>query len=277
MRDISDFTDEHGFIGHKEWSDELQEYVLTDFGDSAQRTFSEYIFVSNNITFLREFHNRILVLISTSSGEYLRHWDPKEWTGRPGSMSRDNFTPILLTMFLYSLDEWMWKTIKTLFKRGGFLWNRVDISGKKKPWYIPPDWIGFANIGVILRWLAKNGDTTGRVISFPFIMCCDLFILAQSVIQVFLSHFVEKPGKWFTSNDLNLSLHYVAITPKWPTLFTWLGLRIYRHRKAAGDDNKRYKTRYTILSAWRSYFRNEKKHPPMHIVGEKALKELQGL
>jgi hypothetical protein len=204
--------------------------------------------------------------------EIKRHWDSKNWPGQPGSMSRDNFTPPLLASMLYGspyADLLIWFVIK----RFGFMWNRVDIGGNKKPWWHLVDWVGMRNVNSIIRHIAMF-DVVFKIVLFPIVTILDLFFLFQCVIQVLRSR-KEQPGKWSTSDDKNLCLECLYMDRTFNTPASLLGKMIYRKRLPAGDDFGRYPMKgFGPYSAWVSYFRHEIKAPPLDVHGAKHLKNI---
>ena len=253
MKYLENYTDHEGFIGHHD-----KHGSLTDFGDSTQRTFSAVFLSHPKYSYVFD----LVSLISKDEDdkyEPVRHWNKKKWFGQRGSMSRDNFTPLLIVCCTYGLF-WADSFMRTIFKRGGFLWNTVDIAGKKKPWYIPPDWIGCRNIATYLRYKMLDSFVITALFYVP-LMLLDIPFFLQCVLQVVKSFF-EKPGKWNTTDDLNLGLECLYIRDNFPTPVSYLGELIYFFRRPAGDDNGRYDLPGPY-SAWKSYFRHPTA-PPMY-------------
>ena len=269
-RNIEDFIDGYGFILHKD-----RDGNLTDAGDSTQRTATVLLLNEDDVPKL--VHLIDFVKLVFRPGEPVRHWAPGEWTGKPGSMSRDNFSPVLVLLAStkplkpYTGVD-LWTVVRVLFWRGGFLWNTVDIAGDKKPWYIIPDWIGFRNIATIIRGLCYT-KSKAFILLYPLLIVLDLAIFIQSVIQVVQSWF-EGPKKWKTSNDLNLAVDTIYTQRNLPTPLSVLGRLIYRHRRNAGDNNGRFKNMPGPYSAFASYYRDPKRHPPIHEVCKKSLMKI---
>lgn len=269
---ISEFIDQHGFVLHKSKNGKLD-----DAGDSTQRTFSLLFFKlteclnDDDRTVVRysSYASTCLDLITLPSGEIKRHWDDSAWPGRPGSMSRDNLTPIILVLAL-SNPRRLASLSFILFCRLGFLWNNTDISGKKKPWYVPNDWIGTRNIATILRGFMIHYPLFR--IFYPLLFILDFPMLMQAIFQVVHSWYESPKKGWHTSDDLNLSLEIIFTMDHLPTVTSYWARQIYSERSPAGDENGYYDLPGPF-SAWASYFRKPTA-PPMHLIGELELNRI---
>ena len=287
-KDMADFTDEFGFIGHIDGDGKLE------FGDGTQRTFSFWIFtyLSMGPEIAYALFKRIeaqLDMVILKSGEPKRHWDASEWPGRPGSMTVDNLMPILVSCVLWGHWREFYAIVWALVKRVGFLWNTHNIGGQKKSEYFLQrikeghffssktwanfpvvDWIGIRGIAVILRGMAK--EMGYRWLFWPILVVLDLHLLIQATFIVVNSYLFERPGKWNTTNDLNLFHEMMLCKELLDTPTSKLARLIYSDRNQAGDD----KGRYTVpgpYSAWKSYFRHDGA-PPLDEYGKDVLMKL---
>ena len=239
MKNLDDYRDSQNFIIH----------LPDDSGDATQRTFAEVVlrFGGPRHIPVREVRKRLDLIYSRDRMEFRRYWKTSHWGGKWGTMSRDNFTSIWLTLILYNLVE----EYPLPKERFGFLTNYKDL-GKDRFTNVIPDHIGPANLGFKYR---------GAFLKILGIS--DIPVLIQATIQVLISWTWEKPGRWKTSNDLNLRLHLDARNAMGHSWASRLADLIYYLRRPAGDDHKRFEHLNGPDSAWHSYFR-WRSAPPMY-------------
>ena len=256
-KDLSEYVDEYGFIGH------FENDVLCDFGDSAQRTFTYYLEKFDSEPDSR-FENALFVeeklkLIELKDGEYVRHPEPIYWSGRPGTMSRDQLVPIICCLALYSkynfhLEQRKKRLALNLLKRFGFCWNTKHI-GQTSGWKIP-DWIGFSLISLFLS------SSRLKYLFMTVYLFLDFFFVLNAIALV-ITTLLKKDEYGIDLNFINLS--YTLCQRFSP--FAWLARKIYVwFRPQPGLANfPREKIGIPAWNAYNLYF-IEDKTPPMQYV-----------
>lgn len=225
------FTDPKGYIVH------FNDKGETDAGDSAQRTFShalctfkdhQYWEVVNLISLIRS--------VNDYKAEYYRHWDSTMWWGRPGTMSRDNFKPIMWAAAMVGYRD----PIRDIKANKYFTWNKLPIwptneSKEKTPDFVLPTIVWGAQIRserkkTLLLYLCDLVDLIGTLILCvksqfkPNETSSDLNQLNEIIFKVrtgdtFISVLSRYTYKWFRRRP-------TSSLPKWNNKF-WVILNVY--------------------------------------------------
>lgn len=264
-KDLKEYFDQHGFIGH------LENGELTDFGDSAARVFTYWLEKYDSDPdnrYLNAIHvNELMGLIELDSGEYVRHWDRTRWSGQTGTMSRDQFVPLICCMALYSpyLDALRRRKNRlawTLFKRFGFCFNIKKIGQTEKTKLVG-DWIGFSLIGLFIRssWA-----------SVPFFWICwtfDLLFILNSMALVLTAFYDSEE----TGIDLNfMNVAYTQSQYFAPLNYVAKLIYIALRPQPALPGQPRERVGFPALNAYRLYYWWDQ-CPPMFEVMQGWLKK----
>ncbi len=255
---LDDYIDKRGFICHL-----TEGRYPTDCGDSAQRMgmvhIAEY-FLSKRLLKI----NATATLMSLQSpdkldGEWVRYWDHTKWAGKRHHMSLDQMRPLFWLMVLDHQNGFLKRTLWSIFKRYGFLWNTTlnnsaNISNT-------PDFIGLYFISFLIRG-------SGHRWLWPVLMVVDLPLIANSMIRVIVSHI--KPDN--VGDDLNHILDLICCRVCMPTPSSWIARLIYRYgRGRAGVNRKSRLKGFGPQTALDHYFRSDNA-PPINEIYEPILK-----
>jgi hypothetical protein len=222
MKNISDFMDEDGFIGHK-WIGGTQRL---EFGDGSQR------FGMND---LMEFSIHSFEMSAPIvAGFYERHWmitqgeEPVRhpvqiphpgvesrpiWWSDSGTMSRDGWLPQVAMFHAIGDLERLKEMASQLKSRFFFLWNTKEIWSTEFKVIPIPDWSGLNLIGLLYRlqlprWAREIADS---------------WLILEALARV-LSSFVA-PGH--TSADLTFFTSMKTREIQSPTITFWIAMWIY--------------------------------------------------
>jgi len=245
MKDIKKYTDQRGYLGHIDSNGNLE------FGDSSARTsFKE---IANYLSGKPASKIYIMHLISRlrlNSGEYTRHWNGAMWSGKPGTMSRDNFLPLVVLMGFFDCKALLKSSLWTLIKRGFFLWNTKAIGQQNDNWKIP-DHGGFTLLIAYLRSFKSR-------FSYPILLLVDLVLLLNVIIRVIISR-IDSDN---VGDDLNLTLLLIQGSEIMPTPLLTLAKYIYKKFRL-----KAYVKCYghPIHTAFAWYFRHDGA-PPIDVL-----------
>lgn len=282
MKQLSDYTDRHGFIAHRitnpdgKWADNLEG------GDSAQRTFTkdiaDYVRIINQVSKLnREFELRHqaldivrrvqMIRRETKEGkrgnyakkvQYVRHWDELNWPGDLWAGSRDNFIPVLMAMCLFApynlqLSAFMEEILDEVKGRYGILWNYKHIWPKFTDEPKIPDGIWPWNLaqyrtrGLRLGWWRR-----------AWLYLWDWDTVFNSIRLVWKSKKDQHP----TSDDLNHQNRLVFKQLLYPTWVVKLAKWIYTKRAQSGPRGEERINDYGPKTAFLHYY-NGPNDPPM--------------
>lgn len=170
--EMQKYMDPDGYIGH--WDERLGRL---EFGDNGQRYgmyhFAQVLKGKHNSKSLRLVEMKVYQL-RWADGEWVRHPDSNMWYGRSGTMSRDNFKPlIILSGYLSSQVKWLMFT--DLIKRAGFFWNTKAIWSDTKKVPPIPDLAGPTEWGNFIRAFGVSSPWT--LLLWPVLLFTDLFML----------------------------------------------------------------------------------------------------
>lgn len=272
MRELKDYQDEFGFIGHR---DSRRPNGL-EFGDGTQRLGTWYVAQylkhpqndSLHIENSKKLAEQLRLITRWTlqkkqtelTPQWVRHWDERFWEGQLWIGSRDNFEPIFRAAIIYSkynyevlaFAELMLKELK---KRKGLLWNYKHIW--PKPEYEPklPDFI--------LYWDLKAMELRFKKPWYRhfFLWFLDLDTLINSIIRVVKSRIDQHS----TSDDLNHQLRLAFQQGIDWTFTAFLARLIYRLRGRSGPRGGKKLNGPGTWTAWLHYY-NETRDPPMPYV-----------
>jgi len=289
MKNLSDYTDMHGFIGQK-----LRDGSL-EFGDAGQRTPTDSLntFVDIEASNLSPQNNELahkrhaaaiqtkITRIQKTTGDsrgkvivqLVRHWDHSKWYGQLWCGSRDNTETWFMLMGLYGninliLGLKIKRLLNNLTARHGRLWNYKRIA--PGPFDEPklPDFILPWDLAMYkIRCLSKCGWFK----PWNWLLLCiyDLDTVANSLIRVFKSY--TEPDE--TNSDLNHinRLVFKQIIYNNPTV--WLAKWIYKlfRRNPIPIGGKRMQG-YVPLNVFKHQYRKWD-DPPMDVVCEPMIRK----
>jgi hypothetical protein len=264
MKNIADFTDTKGFIGHKH-----QTWGL-EFGDGCQRTGTYYIklFIEEpdrriiNAHKLYDIMDSISRLTSDSDGrmkkQYVRHWDSQYWPGQLWTMSRDNLDPMLMACVLFSPHNNQLKAttdelLGLLWKRKGFLWNYKHIWPKGPDEPKLPDW--YFLLLTLLMYTVRHKK---KWYLYPLVWVTDVQQIFMSLIRLYMSwkHPID------TSDDLNHQNKLVFNQLIFNNPINWIAKLLYKLRLRSGPDKNHRLEGYGPYTAYLQYYSNQNA-PPM--------------
>lgn len=157
--------------------------------------------------------------------------DDEHWPGQTGTMTRDNFTPLLIGVILFELRTTFEAMHTTLWSRFGFFWDKKDI-GQTKPSkkFFSCDFAGPSIWGIFIRGLISFSGKFWLL--WPVLWLTDLALLFSSFARVYISK--KDPDN--VGNDLNhickLFLAYeIAPTP----ISEWARWYYGKKRLVAGE------------------------------------------
>lgn len=274
MKNLKDYQDAHGFIGHKD------DQGLLEFGDGAQRLGMYYLFRYINcpgnetraltaVEFLNRYESLFL-----PTGEPVRHWDHyTNWWSKPGTMSRDQIFPLIACLAAMGLKKELISITWKLLKRGMFCWNTKHIGQHDDKWKIP-DWCGPLTWLTIIRGLLKPTDWWSVLLGLIFLVpmtLADTLLIPATLVRVIVP-------LWDWDNvgdDLNhFNLHLVNYSV-WPTITSYVCFVLYLFRPQAGPPNSyvRSQGEIGVIQAFRWYFFGDK-NPPLDDEALKTLKKV---
>jgi hypothetical protein len=251
-----EYVDSFGFINH---FDSNGNY---DSGDSTQRTFSYWLnkFDQNpDDRFINaEIVESLFSVIKLQSGEYVRS-PLSGWWNEPGTLSRDQLTPMVCCMVLYApynnnLKIRKNELIANLLRRGGFCWNTKHI-GQITGWKIP-DWMGLSLISLLMR------SGWGKLLFAPITWIFDLVFCLNSILLV-LRAFIDAEE---TGIDLNFQ-NICYTQSQFFAPFNLLAKLIYiaLRPQPALPGHARETIGHPSYNVWRCYY-YEDSAPPMDII-----------
>jgi len=255
-KNLQDFTDFQGFIGHRDPTTGKLE-----FGDSAQRTFSYFIAqFATGTPVPKDVVKAAYEAIKKPDGELVRHPDITEWYGQRGSMSRDQLIPVLIALDLYGLDKEFKELLWNLLKRGWFAWNTKRIH-ETEGWKIP-DFMGLEGLLIAFRGLGG-----------PFAWCLK-FLDRSLKLMVSLRVELSKKDADDVGDDLNLTNLLFHAALKNSTKHAEAAAAMYKaERPGAGADDEHRLEGHPVYTAFQHYYRHWYA-PPMDEVFRIPIKEI---
>lgn len=249
MKTPAHFIDQKGMVIHHDTDG-------SKGGDSLQRTGMMILFSDMDDNKKRMWTSGVWGLVNQGP-EPVRHWDSRYWPGRPGTMSRDNLTPIYCCFLALGMKTHYENLLWRLLARGGFLWNTKHIGQEDNAWKIP-DWIG---VMLPLLWLRKTW--AGWVLSY----FSDFYLFILVMIR-----FYKAKKDWDdVGDDLNLTVVAEACRLIKPSWFTLKILKLYHNsRPVAGPPTNRDDK--GLYQAFRWYFAPEIA-PPLDVLVIEHLKK----
>lgn len=256
IKELREFKDENGFIGHKTGREgELE------FGDSAQRTFMldifEYFLLVKTGSLSESFINqKISSIYLAFSEEYTRHPDTTKWWGQTGTFSADQAIPTIgISAIIKSnhLDIMFWLLLKRCF----FMWNTKKIW-ETNGWKIP-DWRPLKIIPLFIRGF-YNKSKFLKPVYWLMLLPFDFFFLLSILFNNVMAFFKRNE----TSSDLNNTVIALVNKAIAPTPFSYLARKLYILRPLAGDESFRMlnSKELGVVTAFMWYFKNQLA-PPM--------------
>lgn len=259
MKDLRDYVDEYGYIGHLEKRGGVVTDVL-EFGDGTQRLGTYWIvnYFSNPgqvYADAEKMGEQYLRVYKYETGEFVRHWDSSKWPGQPGIMSRDNAIPLMVSMGFYrdassTVKDLLGVFSDSLLSRFGFFWNTKHIGGEEKAIKIP-DVAGPSTWAALIR-------ATSAWYLYPLLWILDLKLILGALTRIVKS--------WYDPDDVGDDLNYQILHTqaylKWPTVWSWSARLFYSgFRFAAGRDKENRLDIYPPFSPWVWYYRHEECPP----------------
>lgn len=259
-----------------------------DGGDSAQRTGSYYTALAwrypaqiqvSKIAF--EMALRALE-IPNSLGKYARHWDKKHWFSQDCVMSRDNETPLKISMAVHGMKKRLFKSFLGWLSRFGFQYNTVrngvhrnkkihDASKFKHHTWLPgwklPDH-SINHLSIYIRGL----ELWPLYILLPFLDCQFVIDAYLKRLQAWSYKIAPKKLHWFhrkvtkSGDDINYILELLfAERHKTTPLVKW-AIAVYKkrpHMQTFGREPKlvNYITTSGPQSAIQYYFSDGREMP----------------
>lgn len=212
------FIDQKGMVIHHDFDE-------SKGGDSLQRTGMMILFADMDIEKKRDWTVGVWGLVNTGP-EPVRHWDSRYWPGKPGTMSRDNLTPIFCCFLVLGLKNSVSNLMWRIAARGGFLWNTKHIGQHTDDWKVP-DWIG-----LMLPLLVLRASRFGWGLSY----LSDIYLAILVAIRMF-----KAKQDWDdVGDDLNLTVVAETCRVIKPSFFTTKILSWYHHKRPeAGPATRR--------------------------------------
>lgn len=260
MKDLYDKVYPNG----RRWNDHIDSYDFItqrggDGGDSAQRLgmYALGWAIKHAARPDDEVHTDLrykLEQLELPSGEWVRHPNHAMWYGQPGTMSRDNFLPLMVLMGLLGATDTLKRVFINLFvKRLGFMWNTKHIW-ETDGWKIP-DHVMPSGAAVFMR--ACNSKWF-----YPILVMCDLWLYLNSFVRVVKSRVFDPDD---VSDDLNLIIQMLWAKYRLPTFISKWATRYYvKERGKAGKNFDQLLMGFGPQTALDWYFREETGAPPMN-------------
>lgn len=296
MKNLADFLDQMGFIGH------LDDKGALEFGDGTQRKFMQLLFKYYvGELDLNEFKKRVKFYwkeILLPSGEPARHWNHSKWPGQSGIMSRDNLWPYVCCLQAGGLKDEAWELFTNLLKRGFFLWNTKHIGGEKKKFPIP-DWAGIGMIFTLIKAMTGTSpnnfnrglnftislsaaayfffcvvskitpDWTFYLFGLPFLLD-DIFFSTQMLIRLIVGVFDRDN----CGDDLNTLCRVVSGKVFGLGPFSWFLSFLYLRFMPKAEETKGEKySDFGLLSRIQHYFAGPQ-NPPLDLLAKEVLFKL---
>lgn len=266
MKHIAEWFDHLGFIFH------LDDSGKKEYGDGTSR-LGLYWFpklIGKDLTSPESlaFKQRYSICFEASSeptrypGWPVRTPEPHEWYARPGTMSRDNLIPCLACLCVIGDASRIWRLLRKIIKRGGFLWNTKHIGQQDESWKIP-DWCGLGVIALSVRGLvsSQHGLLHGLLylIALPFLLAADFILLLSSLWRV-LSLYIDADNCGDCLNKI--ALMSAIKETKTETPFSLFARLLYSGlHPGAGPTNQARRRGYGPLTSFQHYFDNDKSPP----------------
>ncbi len=233
---LQNFTDDQGYIGT------ISNGKL-DFGDGAallgryyvwryfaypETRYVDRVHLLDKVYDLRYFHK--------NKWQWRRHHDLSIWTGKPWTMSRDNLTPLMNALILYSscsgqCEIEIRQILYSIKKRWGFLWNYYPIGFQQ---YDEPKLPDFMSPLYRKQVEIRSRAAVAKKISLKHrvaLWVLDLAPLIQSIIQVWKSTKDDK--KHDVSDDINHQVELLVRQEIHSTPTLKLAIWIYDKRRTA--------------------------------------------
>lgn len=271
--DMTAYFDENGFLCHYKVddADQVIRPIQFDGGDSLMRIgvwlkmknlLGEAIKLENNGKiegrtprgFYMEFIDPFIIKMNLKTRQFepTRHWNENEWFGKVGTMSRDNFLPILC--FALETGMWGWARLRwyEVESRYFMLWNVKKIGQQSEKEKIP-DFLGASGFALFARILYPDGWPS-RLHLWTMKHLADSILVGSALVKV-IGSYLDKEN---TGDTLNLSNVLDTLSRNKPTIQSRLAAWILKRFLRRHD---KFPHLTPVQSHWAEYFMREEAPP----------------
>jgi len=274
LKGLQQYFDEKGFLCHfkVDEADNVIQPIEFDGGDSLMRigvwlkmkelgqqpimfstNKSDESTLSPRLFFFYYVESNCLSLgVRTEQAEITRHWNKNEWFGKPGTLSRDNFLPILCFALETEMLSWSNHWFKVLKRRWFMMWNVKKIGQQTEKKKIP-DFLGASGFALYARLLIPQ-TVFGRFGLWVMKHVSDSILVGSSIVKV-IGSYLDREN---TGDTLNLSNVLDTLSRHKPTWQVWISvwiLRTFLHRHSKFPNETR------VMSHWCEYFMRDEAPP----------------
>jgi hypothetical protein len=266
MKELSEYQDNHGYIGH------FDKHRQLEFGDCGQR-MGAFCNTDTNIhgtagekaDLLSEFASKCWDNDAREPTRYPPMYSDM-WYSKLGYMSYDNLVAQIIAAGRHDgrdlyLRLWVNAVYKALKARWGFLWNKFEIHDTERE-KLTRDWGGPGLLAVFIRsmWNKKPW----------YLFFLDFTLISSALVRVGAS----KVDPDDVGPDLNFFERIEQASRVFPTWASKLASRIYfRKRLRAGVDVDSRLEGIPVVTAFQHYYRHPQ-CPPIDEVKKAQIKAL---